>query len=71
MTGKEQLRKQMNNVKQETDSSAVMNDVMDSEFEQFPGQNEKRTENNTLSPLEEEVVTNNTDGKTWNTQKDS
>ncbi|WP_053218253.1 hypothetical protein [Virgibacillus senegalensis] len=64
MKNEKQLRKEMNNVKTETDSSAILNDVINSEFEQHPGQNEELTKNHPLSP-EQEITQNNTDGKTW------
>ncbi|QTN00757.1 hypothetical protein ERJ70_16610 [Sediminibacillus dalangtanensis] len=64
MKNDKQLRKEMNNVKTETDSSAVLNDVIASEFEQHPGQNEELTKNHPLT-AEQEITQNNTDGKTW------
>ncbi|WP_077623292.1 hypothetical protein [Sediminibacillus massiliensis] len=58
------LRKQMENVRQETESSAVLNDVIDSELEQHPGQNEEITKTSQITP-EQEIVRDNVDGKTW------
>ncbi|SDJ96963.1 hypothetical protein [Sediminibacillus albus] len=72
MKNNEQLKKEMNNVKTETDSSAVLNDVVNSEFEQHPGQNEELTKDRDrrLSPAQE-IVRDNTDGKTWmNTEEE-
>ncbi|QHS22001.1 hypothetical protein GWK91_03155 [Virgibacillus sp. MSP4-1] len=69
MDRKTRFEKDMENVKAETDSSAVLNDVVDSEFEQYPGHHEKVTEDDSLTPYQE-IVQNNTDGKTWSTKDD-
>ncbi|MFB4169140.1 hypothetical protein [Virgibacillus sp. JSM 102003] len=69
MKKRNQLVKQIKNVEEETDSPAVLNDVVDSEFEQFPGQNERQQEDSLLSPIEE-AVQHNIDGKTWITTDD-
>lgn len=69
MKKRNQFEKQIKNVKEETDSPAVLNDVVASEFEQYPGQNESQQEDILLSPIEE-AVQHNIDGKTWITRDD-
>lgn len=64
MKKKAQLEQQIKNIQEETDSSAVINDVVNSEFEQYPGQNESLIKDSPLTPLEK-AVQQNTDGKTW------
>lgn len=55
-------RRHVKNVQNETDNPAILNDVISSEMEQHPGQNAERT--SPLTPIQE-VIRNNTDGKTW------
>ncbi|MBP1950736.1 hypothetical protein [Virgibacillus litoralis] len=69
MKKRNQFEKQIKNVEEETDSPAVLNDVVDSEFKQYPGQNENQKEDSLISPLEE-AVQHNIDGKTWITTDD-
>lgn len=69
MKKKNLFEQQMANVKEETDSSAVLNDVVDTEFEQHPGQNERLMEDGSLTPVQE-AVKDNIDGKTWTTIDD-
>ncbi|MFZ3579768.1 hypothetical protein [Virgibacillus sp. DJP39] len=69
MKNKNELKKQMEDIQQETDSSAILNDVVNSEFEQHPGQNESLVKDSSLSPAEK-AVQQNTDGKTWITDDD-
>lgn len=69
MKNNERFRKHLKNVQKETNSSAVLNDVAGSEFEQYPGHNEKLTRESQLSPVKE-VARNNVDGKTWSHQNE-
>lgn len=62
MWNDERSKKHFKNVQNETDNPAILNDVISSEMEQYPGQNAER--NRPLSPVQE-VIRNNTDGKTW------
>ncbi|WP_163972064.1 hypothetical protein [Oceanobacillus halotolerans] len=64
MKKKSFFEQQMDNVRQETDNPAVVNDVVNTEFEQYPGHNESLMEDYPLTPLQE-AVRDNTDGKTW------
>ncbi|RKL65409.1 hypothetical protein CR203_20905 [Salipaludibacillus neizhouensis] len=69
MKKKNLFEQQMDNVKEETNSSAVLNDVVDTEFEQHPGQNESLLDDSPLTPVQE-AVNDNIDGKTWTTIDD-
>ncbi|MFD1037850.1 hypothetical protein ACFQ3N_05445 [Virgibacillus byunsanensis] len=68
MKNQDQLKKQIKNILDETNSSAVLNDVMNNGFEQYPGQNERLTNTSQLSE-QEQIVRRNTDGKTWITRR--
>lgn len=62
-------KKHLSNVQRETDNPAILNDVIHSEMEQHPEQNEGTVKGSPLSPLQE-IVRNNTDGKTWQNVKE-
>ncbi|QKY70091.1 hypothetical protein [Lentibacillus sp. CBA3610] len=64
MRNDERFKKHAKNVQNETGNPAILNDVIDNGFEQYPGHNEKLTNNRPLSPTQE-VAQNNIDGKTW------
>jgi ornithine cyclodeaminase/alanine dehydrogenase-like protein (mu-crystallin family) len=63
MWNDENNKKHMRNVQRETDNPAILNDVISDE-EQYPASNQKLAEDSPLSALQE-IVRNNTDGKTW------
>ncbi|WP_163539694.1 hypothetical protein [Gracilibacillus sp. YIM 98692] len=65
MDEKRRFEKQVENVREETNSSAVLNDVVDTEFEQYPGQNESIMEEDPLTPSQE-ILQDQVYGKTWN-----
>ncbi|MBM7573025.1 hypothetical protein [Aquibacillus albus] len=56
---------EMENVGAETDSPAVLNDVISTEFEQYPGQNESLIEAKSQLTPSQELIQRNKDGKTW------
>lgn len=64
MKKRNQYNKQIKDIQEEIGSSAVLNDVVESEFEQYPGQNESQQKDSPLSPIEKAAL-QNTDGKTW------
>ncbi|TFJ94161.1 hypothetical protein [Lentibacillus salicampi] len=64
MRNNDQLNQHTKNVQNETGNPAILNDVIDNGFEQYPEHNEKRTNNRPLSSIQE-VARNNMDGKTW------
>ncbi|MRG87156.1 hypothetical protein [Salinibacillus xinjiangensis] len=64
MKKKSKFEKQMENLKEETDNPAVLNDVVDTEFEQYPGHNESLVDDDRLTPFQE-IVRDNSDGKKW------
>lgn len=56
-------RKHMKNVQNETDNPAILEDIIESGLELSP-QYGTKPNNSPLNPLQE-IVRNNTDGKTW------
>ncbi|HET7580483.1 MAG TPA: hypothetical protein VFK33_14475 [Bacillales bacterium] len=67
MNEKKRVREQLENVREDYPHPSVTNDVIKTEFEAYPGHLEEITEENDgLGPVEESVVENTTDGKTWN-----
>ncbi|MFA1820000.1 hypothetical protein ACDX78_07380 [Virgibacillus oceani] len=63
MWSNESNKRHMKNVQRETDNPAILNDVI-GEKEQYPSYNEEFAKDRPLGPLQE-IVRNNTDGKTW------
>lgn len=59
----ERNKKHFKNVQNETDNPAILNDVIGADSERYT--DEKRTRNHSLHPIQEIIVRNNTDGKTW------
>ncbi|UCZ52282.1 hypothetical protein LGQ02_15740 [Bacillus shivajii] len=62
-------KEQIRSIQSETMNSAILNDVVNNEFEQYPGQNEQLVESDSLSAFEREIVAHTVDGKTWNSIK--
>jgi len=60
----ERYKKHSKNVQNETNNPAILNDIIESGLEQDPSHQEKLAKGSPLSPLQE-IVRNNTDGKTW------
>jgi hypothetical protein len=56
-------KKHRKNVQRETDNPAILNDIIE-EKGQYPSYNEEFGKDSPLGPLQE-IVRNNTDGKTW------
>lgn len=59
----ESYKKHSKNVQKETENPAILNDIIESGLEQSYS-NKDRAMGGPLHPLQE-VVRNNTDGKTW------
>lgn len=64
------LQEQINNIKTETDNPAIINDVVDTSLEAYPGHIEEVDDNEPLDDLEEDIVENFVEGKTWNTDRE-
>ncbi|WP_077596864.1 hypothetical protein [Oceanobacillus kimchii] len=66
MRNEESYKKHMKNVQNETDNPAILEDIIESGMEPSPqyGAQQAQQKNSSLNPLQE-VVRNNTDGKTW------
>jgi len=60
---------QIKDIQAETNSPAILNDVINNGLEQYPGQNEKLVQDGALSSFEEEIVKHTVDGKSWNSIK--
>lgn len=52
------------NVQRETHNPVILNDVISSELEQYPGHNEKLMEDEQTAQVQE-VARDNIDGKKW------
>jgi predicted RND superfamily exporter protein len=66
-----QLQEQLDNIRRETDNPAIINDVVDTDLEAYPGHLEKAADDNeALDNFEEIIVENVVEGKTWNTDRE-
>lgn len=64
MWNEERDNRHAKNVQNETGNPAIVDDVIDSGLEHYPSHNEKLPKGSPLAPMQE-IVRNNTDGKTW------
>lgn len=62
---KNNVQKQLRSIQKETDNPAIIQDVLNMDLGALPG-NVGEVHANTLSNVEEYVVKNSVDGKTWN-----
>lgn len=66
-----QLQEQISNIKAETDNPAIINDVVNTDLEAYPGHVEEAlVDTDTLDDFEEDIVKNFVEGKTWNTDRE-
>jgi hypothetical protein len=65
-----EIKKQIGKLGNEGENSAIVNDVINSEYEGYPSHLEKEISSEQLKELEEAVVRNSVDGKTWNSNRD-
>jgi hypothetical protein len=66
------LKQQIEYLKSQGASKAIINDVIRSDYEAYPGNLENQTDDqHAMSAFEENIVAHTTDAKTWNSVKGS